>query len=96
MSVSVFFLKKYFFVLSFQIFQYCPITDSEQVEGPKRNVRGKKTWNECVKVDMKKLGLVKDNAQNRIKWRNLTTGNRPTLPQCGYEGVIFMDCVIVT
>jgi len=36
-----------------------------------------------------RLGLVKDDAQNRDKWRSLTTGNRPTLPQCGNEGVIF-------
>jgi len=26
--------------------------------------RGRMTWNECVKVDMKRLGLVKDDAQN--------------------------------
>jgi len=52
-------------------------------------------WNECVKVDMKRLGLVKDDAHNRGKWRSLTTGNRPTLPQCGNAGVVFMDCVLV-
>jgi len=40
------------------------------------------------KDDMKNLGLVKDDAYNRDKWRSLTTGNHPTLPQCGYEGVI--------
>jgi len=45
--------------------------------------RGRKTWNECMKVDMIKLGLVKDDAHNRDKWRSLTTGNRPTLTQCG-------------
>jgi len=45
-------------------------------------------WNECVKVGMKRLGLVKDDAQNRDKWRSLTTGNRPTLPQCSNEVVI--------
>jgi len=45
-------------------------------------------WNECVKVDMKRLGLVKDDAHNREKWRSLTTGNHQTLPQCGNEGVI--------
>jgi len=27
----------------------------------------------CVKVDMKRLGLVKDYAHNRDKWRSLTT-----------------------
>jgi len=37
---------------------------------------------------MKMLTLVKDHARNRDKWRSLTTGNRPTLPQCDNEGVI--------
>jgi len=36
---------------------------------------------------MKRLGLVKDDAHNRDKWRRLTTGNHPTLRQCGNEGV---------
>jgi len=46
-------------------------------------------WNECVKVDiMIKLGLCKDDAHNRDKWRSLTTGNRSTLPLCGKEGVV--------
>jgi len=26
--------------------------------------RGRKTWNECVKVDMNRLGLVKDGVHN--------------------------------
>jgi len=52
-----------------------------QVEGTKSKGRGRKTWNECGKVDMKRLGLVKDDAHNPDKWRSLTTGNRPTLPQ---------------
>jgi len=41
-----------------------------------------------VKVDMKRLSLVKEDAHDRDKWKNFTTGNRPTLPQCGNEGVI--------
>jgi len=41
------------------------------------------TWNECVKVDMKKLGFGEDDAHNRDKWRCLTTENRPKLPQWG-------------
>jgi len=35
-----------------------------------------------------RLGLVKDDAHNRDKWKSLTTGNHPTLPQCGNEGVV--------
>jgi len=34
---------------------------------------------------MKRLGLVKDDAHNQEIWRSLTTENRPTLPQRGYE-----------
>jgi len=46
-----------------------------------------------VKVGIEKLGLVKDDAHNRDKWRSLTTGNRPTLPQSGKS---FMDCILIT
>jgi len=35
-----------------------------QVEGSKSKGRGRKTWNEGVKVDMKRCGLVKDDAHN--------------------------------
>jgi len=37
----------------------------------------------------RRLGLVKDDAHNRDKWKSLTTRNSPTLPQCG-----IMDCVL--
>jgi len=39
---------------------------------------------------MKRLGLVKDDAHNRDRWKRLTSGSRPTLPQCGNEGVIIL------
>jgi len=45
----------------------------------------------CVKIDMKRLGLVKDDAHNRDKWRSLTTANRPTLPQCVNADVILYE-----
>jgi len=35
------------------------------------------------------LVLLKYDAHNRNKWRSLTTGNRPTLPQCGNESVVY-------
>jgi len=44
------------------------------MRGTKSKGRGRKTWNECVKVDIKKLGLVKDVAHNRDRWKSLTTG----------------------
>jgi len=41
-----------------------------------------------VNVDMKRLGLIKDEAHSRVKLRSLTTGNRPTLLKCSNESVI--------
>jgi len=46
------------------------------VEGTKTKGRGRKTWNEWMKVDMNRLGLVKNDAHNRDKWRSLNTENR--------------------
>jgi len=59
-----------------------------QVEGTKSKGRGRKMWNEFVKIDMEKLGLVKDDAHNRGKWRSFTSGNCSSLPQCHNKGVI--------
>src|SRR5450432_1712266 len=53
-----------------------------QVEGTRPIGRGRKTWNECVADDMKELGLRGEDAQDRIRWRGLMSGNRPRLPQC--------------
>jgi len=39
-------------------------------------------------IQNKRLSLVKDDAGNQDKWRSLTTGNGPTLPQCGNESVV--------
>jgi len=47
-----------------------------------------------VNVDMKKLGLVKENDHNCDRWSILTTEKRPTLPQCSNEGVINTNCVL--
>jgi hypothetical protein len=49
-----------------------------EVEGVRGRGRGKKTWGECVRVDMDQLGLRSDWAQDRDRWRNLIWGNRPT------------------
>jgi len=46
-----------------------------QVEGIKSKERSTKMWNEFVKVDMKWFGLFKKDAQNRDRWRSLTTGS---------------------
>ena len=48
------------------------------VEGNKPRGRGRKTWRECVRKDMRDLGLHKEDAQNRVRWRNGIWGKRPT------------------
>ena len=59
-----------------------------EVEGMRGKGRGKKTWVECVKDDMRRLGLKKEDAQDRKRWRGLSLGNRLTLPQRGKEEVV--------
>ena len=39
------------------------------VEGVKPRGRPKKTWMETVKADMSKLGLSREDASDRVKWR---------------------------
>src|SRR5213083_2277800 len=41
-----------------------------EVVGGIRKGRGKKTRIECVKTDMKKIGLKKEDAQNRSLWKS--------------------------
>jgi len=48
------------------------------VIGSKGRGRGKKTWDECVRQDLTILGLKKEWAQDRTKWRGLIGGKRPT------------------
>ena len=42
-----------------------------EVAGGIRKGRDKKTWIECVTKDMKKIGLKKEDAQNRSLWSSL-------------------------
>jgi hypothetical protein len=49
------------------------------VEGPRGRGRGRKTWQECVNDDMKKLRLTREGAQDRAGWRRAIVGNRLTL-----------------
>ena len=44
------------------------------VAGRRGAGRGRKTWYECVKEDMKKLGLHKERAVFRDMWRGLISG----------------------
>ena len=36
-----------------------------------RKGTGKKTWTECMTTDMKKIGLKKEDTQNRSLWSSL-------------------------
>ena len=49
-----------------------------EVAGAKSRGRSRKTWSECVKTDLCSLGLNKERAQDRVEWRRLIGGNRPT------------------
>jgi hypothetical protein len=58
-----------------------------EVEGVRGKGRGRTTWDECVRDDINGLGLRKEDAQDRVRWKGVTYGNRPTLPKCGNEDV---------
>jgi len=45
--------------------------------------RPKKTWDECVGQDLRRLGLRRESAQDRMEWRCLIVGNRPTHAEHG-------------
>ena len=49
-----------------------------QVAGVRGRGRGKKTWMEGIKEDMKKLDLKNSDALDRVEWRKKIWGNRPT------------------
>ena len=49
-----------------------------EVDGSRGHGRGRKTWQECVKDDMKRFGLRREAAQDRAMWRNAIVGNRLT------------------
>src|SRR5206468_9226848 len=48
------------------------------VEGVRGRGRGSKYWMECVGEDMSRLHLRREDALNRVLWRNGILGNRPT------------------
>jgi len=48
------------------------------VAGEKRRGRRRTTWKECVADDMRKMELRREDAQDRVLWKNSILGNRPT------------------
>jgi len=48
------------------------------VEGARGRGRGRKTWQECVNDDMRKLRLTREGAQDRAGWRRAIVGKRLT------------------
>lgn len=53
------------------------------VVGARGRGRSRKTWDECIRQDLKALGLRKEWAQDKTKWRGLIVGNRLTRAQHG-------------
>src|SRR5664279_569457 len=49
-----------------------------EVDGVKRKGRSRKTWGECVRNDIVSLGLKRNWALDRVRWRGFICGNRPT------------------
>jgi hypothetical protein len=45
-----------------------------EVKGSRGRGRGRKTWKECVEADMKMLGLKREDAQDRVSWRQAICG----------------------
>ena len=48
------------------------------IEGRKCSGRGRKTWQECVQDDMKRMKLRREEAQDRAAWKSGILGNRLT------------------
>ena len=48
------------------------------IAGLRGRGRGRKTWQECVGEDMRRLGLTRETAQDRAVWRHAILGNRLT------------------
>jgi len=53
-----------------------------EFEGTRQMGRSRKTWWDCVKVDMESFGLSREDAQDRDYWRPRTKGEpaNPGLP----------------
>jgi len=66
------------------------------LRGQRIGERGRKLCNECVKVDIKRLGFVKEDVRNEDRWRSLTTGNRPRCLTAVMKMWSFTDCVLVS
>jgi hypothetical protein len=54
-----------------------------RVEGERGRGRGRKTWSECIMGDVRKMGLRREDAQDRGVWRSGILGNRPTCASAG-------------
>jgi len=48
------------------------------IDGKCTKGRGKKTWMEVIKDDLRKSGLNRQDAKDRDLWRSRITGTRPT------------------
>ena len=55
--------------------------------GKRGKGRPRKTWEECVVHDLHQLGLKKESALDRVEWRGLIGGKRPTRAERGQSDV---------
>jgi hypothetical protein len=55
-----------------------------EVEGMRGRGRGRKMWGECVRDDMKGLGLRKEDAQDRVNLYTQSVTSRGTCPFRSY------------
>jgi len=64
----------------------CRVLELEETKG---KGRCRKMKNDYMKIDVKRLGLIMEDALIRDMWRSLTSGIRPALQHSGKKGVVF-------
>ena len=55
----------------------CKEVQNFNVSGKGHRGRPSKTWDECIKMDMKTRGLISGDALDREKWKKLTLAADP-------------------
>ena len=57
--------------ISFQIREVM----EHEIPGKRKKGRRRKSWEECIKKDLKRYGLRREDAYNRVKWREYIKAN---------------------
>ena len=61
----------------------CRMYEYDSAVGRRGKGRPRKTWEECVMHDLHQLGLRRESALDRVEWRGLIGGKRPTRAERG-------------